>query len=1107
MSLKTWLAVLLLGSVTLSPASGQTQPAGKAASAPQDFAKQAYVIERISSRFTAEGDGTGTREVTAEVKILADAGVKSFAVLNFTYTSANETVDIDYVRVRKPDGTVVKTPDYNIQDMPGEVTRTAPLYSDIHEKHVAVKGLSVGDTLEYSLRYRVTKPEVPGHFWYEYSFNKQAIVKDERLELNVPRDKYVKVVSPEYKPDVKEDGLRRIYTWSHSNLIVKERDPEEIPRRVPPNPDVQITTFASWEDVGRWYGSLQKEPLTVTPAIQKKADDLTKGLKTDDEKIHAIYNFVSLKFHYIGLDFGIGRYQPHAADDVLDNGYGDCKDKHTLLASLLKAAGIEAWPALIHSTRKLDPDVPSPAQFNHVITVVPLNGSYIWLDTTPEVARYRFLLLGLRNKQALTVPIDQPPRLITTPENPLEPQRQEFSMSGKLDSEGTFTGHAEQVFEGDVEVMMRAAFRQVPESQWKELLQRFSRGLNFGGEVSNVKVTPPDDIDKPLEFSYDYVRKEFGGWKYRQITAPLPPIGVESYRGITVKKPVEPYPLGSLGKVIYHSRVELPEGYTVTPFPAVRLAEPYAEYDSRTVFDEGVMTTNRTLNIKKTEVPVSDWDGFRKFGEAVYDDEFNYMNLESTGTAAGNKGTGKGVTKEPIDIVRPEEKLEGAALDEIFNNGVSAFKAADFQKAQELFEKVIANNPNYKGVHFNLALTLVALRRDMEGAVEQLRKEEKIDPGNTRVYQMVASYMAATGKPKEAIEEWQKLLKVDPENRTAASTLAGLLYQEERYPEAVTVLEEALKKAPDSSGLKLQLGAAYLKAGQNDKAVAAFEQVIDEKSDDPATLNDVAYSLADAKVNLDQAREWAENAVTELEDQSQNAKSSGEAELRITYQLSLTWDTLGWVYFQQGDLKRAEEYVRAAWQLGEESIVGEHLGDIYEKEGKKELAARAYEYALTVIGAGAASAFNMSEPTQTAKAQNQQFSEINRRYEKLTGKKPELMIRRLPSGEWTKTPAEQLRLSRQVKLNNETKLFGSANFKVVFKPGKVDRAEFESGDGDLDVLTTKLKAAHYPIVFPSESDAILLMHVSVSCHATEPCVASLINPLPPSRPTATMPVQ
>src|ERR1700730_13622045 len=90
---------------------------------PPDYSKQAYVIERYSARILAEADGSGSRELTAEVKVLADAGVKAFAVLDFTYTSANEVVDIDYVRVRKPDGTVVKTPDYNVQDMTADVTR------------------------------------------------------------------------------------------------------------------------------------------------------------------------------------------------------------------------------------------------------------------------------------------------------------------------------------------------------------------------------------------------------------------------------------------------------------------------------------------------------------------------------------------------------------------------------------------------------------------------------------------------------------------------------------------------------------------------------------------------------------------------------------------------------------------------------------------------------------------------------------------------------------------------------------------------------------------------------------------------------------------------
>jgi len=207
--------IVLFAWVAIAPAIAQSQPAGVLA---QDFSKEAYVFDRLYTRISAENDGTGTRETEAQIHIVADAGVKEFAVLNFTYTSANVAVEIDYVRVRKPDGTVVKTPDYNIQDMPGEVTRTAPLYSDIHEKHVAVKGLSVGDVLEYLVRYRVTKPEVPGQFWQEYSFAKSAIAKDERLEISTPAAKYVKVVSPEFKPEVKEklDGVSidgRMPTW------------------------------------------------------------------------------------------------------------------------------------------------------------------------------------------------------------------------------------------------------------------------------------------------------------------------------------------------------------------------------------------------------------------------------------------------------------------------------------------------------------------------------------------------------------------------------------------------------------------------------------------------------------------------------------------------------------------------------------------------------------------------------------------------------------------------------------------------------------------------------------------------------------------------------
>jgi tetratricopeptide (TPR) repeat protein len=1084
------LLALALSVWVVIPVFAQAQVKDKPA---EDYSKEAYVIEKLQTRITEEADGSGTRELAAEVKVLAEAGVKAFAVLSFTYTSANEVVDVDYVRIRKPDGTVVKTPDYNIQDMPAEVTRSAPLYSDIHEKHIAVKGLGVGDVLEYLVRFRVVKPQVPGHFWYEHSFEKHAIIKDEKLEISFPSDKYVKVVSPEFKPQIKDENGRRIYRWAYSNLEVKEKDPNEIPRRIPPNPSVQVTTFATWEDVGRWYGSLQKDPLEVTPAIQAKAAELTKGLKTDDEKIRAIYNFVSLRFHYIGLDFGIGRYQPHAADDVLGNGYGDCKDKHTLLAALLKSAGYYAWPALIHGHRKLDPDVPSPAQFNHVITAVPLGGQLIWLDTTPEVAPYGLLLLTLRDKQALVIASNAAPTLMKTPENPPFPEEQEFSAKGKLGADGTFTGHVEQSYRGDVEVSLRALFRQVAQSQWKEATQGFSYRLGFAGDVSNVKVSPPEETDKPFELSYDYLRKNYGDWEHRQITPPMPQLGIEVTKDSREKRPSEPVLLGGLGKIVYRSKVELPAGYSMIAPSAVNLVKPYAEYHTTNVVQDGVLTTSRQFLIKKDEVAVSDWEDFRKFGRAIADDEFTFIPLDGSRAVVAGKGESGKAEGNEEDI------------DDIFREGNRALQRRDGQQAQKLFEKVIVREPKYKGAHFNLGLALGAQGKISE-ALAEVRKEEEISPDETRSYMMAATFASVSGKKDESIAELRKLLKVDPENRDAAMSLSQLLSLNGKYTEAAEVLEGPVKASPANANLQFALGSAYSKGGQSENALAHMRAAVEAKSSDSMMLNNVAYTLAENKMNLELARQYAEQALELLETRSADVRSAGdmgamETSTEMTYQLSLVWDTLGWVYFQSGETHRAESFVRAAWLLGQDAVVGEHLGEIYEKQANRRAAAQVYELALaaqsTPVVRMAQSSTTLSMPivqSPDSNAYRVQRDSMLSRYEKLTGKKPSREIHRLPNGEWTKTPSEQLSQMRTAKLGKLPNLSGTAEFAMVFAPGKIESVEYVSGEESLQSLTDKLKAAHYQIEFPAGSKAKILRRAQLSCTPSAGCMAVLMPP-------------
>jgi len=101
----------------------------------------------------------------------------------------------------------------------------------------------------------------------------------------------------------------------------------------------------------------------------------------------------------------------------------------------------------------------------------------------------------------------------------------------------------------------------------------------------------------------------------------------------------------------------------------------------------------------------------------------------------------------------------------------------------------------------------------------------------------------------------------------------------------------------------------------------------------------------------------------------------------------------------------------------------------------------------------------------------------------------------MSNGEWTKTPAEQLRQTREVKLSNETKLSGSAEFAVVFKP-EVESTEYLSGSDDLEKLSERMMTAHYPLELPPDGAAILVVRVNVKCQASSACIASLVNPAP-----------
>jgi len=1012
------------------------------AAASPDYSKEAAIVERLATKVAFNSDGTGTQETIAVARVQTEAGVHSLAVLSFSYLSSSQSVEIDYVRVRKPDGSVVTTPDSNVLDMPAEVTRSAPMYSDIHEKHVTVKALGVGDVLEYMIRYRILKPQVPGQFWFEYTFAQDSIVRDYELQITVPADKYVKVVSPHYKPEVRQDGDKRVYLWKTAVLETKTQEP----RRYGPSPDVQITTFRNWNEVGQWYNQIQAPQLVETPQIKAKAAELTKGLTSEDDKIRAIYDFVSTHFHYVSLSLGNGLYRPHPAEDVLENEYGDCKDKHTLLAVLLGAAGIEAWPALISSTRKIDPDVPSPGQFDHMITYVPRSGQPLWLDTTAEVAPMGLLLPVLRDKEALVIPKDKPAELIATPANPPFPAATTFAINGTLAPDGTFTGHVEESLRGDAEVLYRLGFRTVAPAQWKQLVQNIVSTQGFGGEVSNVQASSPDDMSKPFTFSYDYTRKDYSDWGDRQIIAPLPPLGIEG-AATQQKAPLDPVFLGAPGQVHYTAKLQLPLAVVKVPGDVLE-TKPWANFQSQYKADGQTITVERVLKIKQSDVPLADWTQYQQFAKAVSDDWGAWIQLHNaSSTTAGS--TDKATTPEVSPEVQPQMR-----------QAVEALQRNDLATAESLILQVLQKDPQAQNAHLMLGY-IYGRRNDMPAAIEQFRKEQQLYPNNAETYRPLAAYYLYKKDYSLAEEQFRKWLQIDPTNYDAMLGLDQVLQRQKKYTDEVTLWESAYKLMPDRPEVAYSLGLAYVRAKQPDKALPLLEKGLATETR-PIVFNDVAYVLADENVALDQAQQWAEKALQMLEAESLKTDSD-EAALDNTRNLDATWDTLGWVYFHRGEYEKAEPYLHAAFALSQDSTDGDHLGQNLEKQGKKEQAAHAYSLA-------------MASPDHADK------SAIRERYVKLTGKQPGTFEISLPPGPQYKqdritskeSPSpyhmdarEELSRIRTYKISGAPPAKGSATFAVVFSPGKIEEVQFVSGEEGLKPMTSAILASSMRAEFPN----------------------------------------
>jgi len=1047
-----------------------------------DRAQEAAIFERILNRARFENDGTGVEETEAVVRIQSQAGVEEFGQLVFGYSSATEKLDVEYVRVRKSDGQLIETPAATAQDFAPDVLKEAPMYSDYRQHHISVAGLRPGDTLEYRTVTHTVTPLAAGNFWYQHTFPKGVVVDEDRLEIDVPKAREVKLKTPKHSPEIQDNSDRRIYTWVVKGIEPKRDEESDDDAQEESGPDVQLTTFTDWKQIAQWYDKLQSERMTIDDTVRRKADELTKGAKTPEEKAHRLYDFVALDIRYVSISLGVGRYQPHAASDVLSSGYGDCKDKHTLLAAMLKAEGIASYPVLIDISRKLDEDTPSPAQFDHVITLAHIGNSWTWLDSTQEVTPYGLILYPLRNKLGVVATDDAEGGLRRTPADSPIRSFAHFRLDGKVSEFGALDATLEFTAQGDRDWPMRAGYRRMPQARWEEFTKAISAQWGLPGDVDHVQLDPIEDTSKPFHLTYHlrisrYFVVPSASVDFRLI----PPLGLPAVRAST--KSTEPINIGPAGDADYKVRLEFPPNFSVhTPLP-VRMSRDYGDYSSSYTFTvsrskQGVLEGERRLNVKMNEIAASrraDYESFRNVTFSDTDQLLSATILAPSGHA--------------VDVARQM----GGTPAELHTAGVKALDSNDFLGAIDLLKRAVNDDatltsPGMKDGWFDLGRAYAAANNHAD-AIAAFKKQIELDPNHKIAHRELGIELQQAGKNEEALAAYRKQLEIAPYEQASHKNLGLLLAQMGRDAEARTELEAAAAIPPPDPEVKLALAQVYGRLGL---AVQAQELM---KGLTGSSTGETGPDMYAAALKPDTDPSQTENEAQQVLYDIGGQFDSGEFDrlppsaFSAMKLVALAWARMGWAKFIRGENLAAMQFLNSAWLLSQSGTVANRLGQVYEKQGQPEKARHMYALAVAAGGADVAdSRQRLDRVTRTLLSAPQSPA-------------PDSGSAASSSTDKDIAAAQtELAASRTVKLGqaagasaNAGGKAASARFNLVFDSSpRPERAEFVEGDENLRSAGDPMREKDFPVRFPDVSSIKIVRRAVLKCGVTE-CSVELVG--------------
>jgi hypothetical protein len=651
---------------------GQTQAAKT--DAPPSVADTPAQIELLETKIRFENNGDSRKEVHTRVRINSELGARQFAHLNFSFNRAYEKVEIPLVHITHSSGGSADILASAITDEPDPAVGNAPAYQDVRVKSVRILGLEPADVLEYRVITTATHPPFAPDFWLDHNFDRTGIVTKEVFALDLPARRFTmpldakdplptpvdpnSAISPtavgqiRISPQTAEVSKNQPSTDPDARLVYRwEIAPAALPKvdanvhASPDEPDIVVTTFASWEQLHRRL-KFATQIVASTAIFTQAAQAMRNSPGNSTGNDAGYYNLVSGKVRTVDLPLDFGRFGKRNVEDVLSSGAGTPEDKISLYKAL---RGGQVHILAVAASDTPDKLLPRPSLFTQLVTATDEGKRTVYADPNLEVAPLGMIRPDLRGKKALdlSASCSQASCWKTiTGELPFS-STQRVSVDATITPEGALNAKVKYSMRGDNELLLRLAFHQSPRDKWKEVAQLMSLSDGFRGKIISVSASDPLATKLPFTVEYEISQPRFVDWSKKpiRIPAPLPVLTVPDLPGkVASSDKSSTIDLGTPLDVETRVTLHLPPGTSVELPTGTIVDRDYATFVSRYNTDSGTVTAVRHINFIHRQVNADRVPDYAAFLHAVQTDQAQLFTLTR---ADGSSTTAASAQQKP----------------------------------------------------------------------------------------------------------------------------------------------------------------------------------------------------------------------------------------------------------------------------------------------------------------------------------------------------------------------------------------------------------------------------------------------------------------------------